>query len=134
MTAPVSSPVSLDRVRNEIESVDRSIVLLLAARLDAARRALSLRAPSEHRVTDPGQERQVLSRAQAWAQDLGLPAPLVEGLFRALIEEGKARYGDRTRAAPEPGFVTVLVDAPEPGSLALGDAETLEPLPIPGSR
>ncbi|MCW6167258.1 MAG: chorismate mutase [Thermoplasmatales archaeon] len=48
-------------MRNEIESVDRSIVLLLAARLDAARRALSLRAPSERRVTDPGQERRVLS-------------------------------------------------------------------------
>ncbi|MCL4307856.1 MAG: chorismate mutase [Candidatus Thermoplasmatota archaeon] len=134
MTNHVISPVSLDRVRSEIESVDRSIVLLLAARLDAARRALSLRAPPERRVTDPGQERRVLSRAQAWARDLDLPVPLVEGLFRALIEEGKTRYKDRTRAAPEPGFVTVLVGAPEACSIALGDTENPEPLPVPGSR
>lgn len=104
-------PGSLADLRREIESVDRSILLLLAARLEAAQRAIRLRAAHHRRLTDGAQERQVLERARGWARELGLPEPLVDQLLRTLIEEGKARF--RSTEGPQPsGLVTVLLTGP----------------------
>ncbi|HLN50975.1 MAG TPA: chorismate mutase [Thermoplasmata archaeon] len=101
----------LARIRQEIESVDRSIVLLLAARLDAARRAIRVRARVQNRLTDTEQERRIFQRTQDWAEELRLPPKLVESLFRSLIEEGKARYLSE-EALPDSPVVTVLLSRP----------------------
>jgi chorismate mutase len=111
MTPDRPEPDSLSRIRQEIESVDRSIVLLLAARLEAADRAIRARAAHDRHVTDREQERRVLVRGRTWAEELGLPRPLVENLFRSLLEEGKARYLS-AEGPPDSPFVTVLLAAP----------------------
>jgi chorismate mutase len=112
---------SLARRRQEIESVDRSIVLLLAARLDAAQRAIRVRVAHDRQTTDLAQERRVLQRSRAWAQELGLPEKLVETLFRTLIEEGKARFQGGDSPEESSPFVTVLVAAPEGSMAELGN-------------
>ncbi len=103
---------SLVHLRHEIESVDRSIVLLLAARLDGAERAIRARVAHGRPVTDEAQEDRVLRRAREWARELGLPPALVDTLFRTLIAEGKARFRAADKPASSP-FVTVLLAGPD---------------------
>ena len=99
--------------------MDREIVLLLAARLDAAQRAIAERAALNHPVTDRVQEARVLERTQAWAEELGLPRKLVEHLFRSLMEEGKTRFISG-QGPPVSPVVTVLLAAPEGQATDLG--------------
>jgi chorismate mutase len=106
---PVPDP--LVALREEIESVDRSITLLLAARVDAAQRAIRWRSTQTTRIVDPEQEGRVLRRSRDWAIELGLPPKLVDHLFRALIAEGKARFLSHSETA-EPPVVTVLLADP----------------------
>lgn len=118
MSGTRGSVAPLAAARQEIESIDRSIVLLLAARLAAAQRALRLRVSQHHGLTDVAQEHRVLERSRRWARGLGVPESLVERLFRTLLEEGKARYRS-TEAPLEPACVTVLLAAPEAGTAPL---------------
>jgi chorismate mutase len=111
---------TLTQIRGEIESVDRSIVLLLAARLEAAQRALRARAGRGHRLTDPAQERRVLQRSRRWAREVGVPEAIAEELFRTLIEEGKVRFR-RSEAPGRSPVVTVLLADPHEEALDLGD-------------
>lgn len=111
MTADHPESDSLTQVRQEIESVDRSIVLLLAARLDAADRAIRARIGRDRHVTDREQERRILVRSGTWAEELGVPRSLVENLFRSLIEEGKARFLS-AESPPDSPVVTVLLTPP----------------------
>lgn len=111
MTAHRRDPHPLVVLRREIESIDREIVLLLAARLDAAQRAIRERAGRNHHVTDREQEGRVLERSRAWADELGLPRTLVDNLFRSLVEEGKARFLSGGGPSSSP-VVTVLLTPP----------------------
>lgn len=122
---------SLARLRLEIESVDRSIVLLLAARLDAAQRALRTRTVRDRRTTDLAQERRVLRRARGWARELGLPEALVESLFSTLIEEGKARFASGRPVSDPLPVVTVLMSAPTGPELRNGARPQLVAVPAP---
>lgn len=95
-------------------------MLLLAARLDAAHRALQTRSGYDHRTTDPAQEKRVLQRGRTWARELGLPEALVETLFQTLIEEGKTRFQMGTHAPEHVSpSLTVFLAAPPaaPGDL-----------------
>ena len=83
---------ALARRRREIEEVDRSIVVLLAARLEAAQRALRARVPRTGRITDPAQERRIVERSRRWARELDVPEEIVEQLFRSLLAAGKRRF------------------------------------------
>jgi chorismate mutase len=111
MTSDRPEPTSLAGIRQEIESVDRSIVLLLSARLEAADRAIRARVAHERDVTNLAQEHRVLLRARTWAEELGVPRALVEDLFRSLLEEGKARFRG-AEGRPDSPVVTVLLAAP----------------------
>ncbi len=124
---------SLTRLRREIESIDRSIVLLLAARLDAAQRALRVRVGRNREITDREQERRILSRSPKWAHELGLPRTQVDHLFRSLHEDGKARFRN-TETPVESPVVTVLVAAPEGAGMALGSDPHSHLVSVPTSR
>jgi chorismate mutase len=114
MTADRPELDALAQVRQEIESVDRSIVMMLAARLGAADRAIRARVAHDRPVTDREEERRILLRSRTWAEEFGVPRPLVENLFRSLVEEGKARYLS-AEGPPDSAVVTVLL-APPPGA------------------
>lgn len=134
MTPKGNHTESLAQLRQEIENVDRSLVLLLAARLDAAQRTLRFRSSHERRTTDGTQERRVLLRARGWARELGVPEQLVDTLFRTLIEEGKTRFqAGHAPAEPLP-FVTVLLTAPERPSPALRGDSDLQLVTVTATR
>jgi len=134
MSATAHHGGSLTQLRQEIESIDRSLVMLLAARLDAAQRALRVRVPHDRRATDTVQERRVLLRSHKWAKELGLPEALVDSLFRTLIEEGKARFHSGRAPEGSPAFITVLLAGPDAYGTELGRAATSEVAPVAGSR
>lgn len=122
-----SSPAapSLAAVRRDLEQIDRAIVVLMAARIDAARTAIRCRSRLDGRIANPAQEARVLARAQAWGEPLGLSPTLTETVFRAIVEEGKARFASEAdasvRGSPSsaPGHARVTVPARRSsGSLA----------------
>jgi chorismate mutase len=88
-------PESLAELRREIEEIDRSLVVLIAARLEAAQRAIAVRSARTGRVADPGQEHRVLLRAQRWSRELDVPESIVVPLIQRLLSLGK----ERSRAA-----------------------------------
>jgi isochorismate pyruvate lyase len=133
MPAKRRPPSTLAMLRHEIESIDRQIVLLLAARLDAAGRAIRVRTARPGPITDRSQEVRIVERSRAWAAELGLPPTLVDNLFRSLVEEGKARFLRGERPPESPG-VTVLLAPPRRLRSDLGDHPNPELLPIPAAR
>ena len=133
MTTDPAPADALLRIRQEIENVDRSILLLIAARLDAAERAIRLRTAGRHRITDREQERRVFLRSQTWAEELGLSPKLVEALFRSLIGEGKARFLCR-ETARDSLVVTELPSGPGTAVTHLEGEVSGDPSPVSTSR
>jgi chorismate mutase len=83
---------SLDSVRRDLEQIDRAIVLLVAARLDAACTAIRCRSRQDGRIASPAQEARVLARARGWGKEFGLSPELTNTIFRAMVDAGKARF------------------------------------------
>lgn len=106
-------------LREEIASIDRSLLLLLAARLTAAQQAIATRVALTGSLTDGAQEARVLHRAQRWGDELDLPPALVERLFRALLEEGKSRQRSGRRQ-DDRSIVTVQLRVPSEPDPELG--------------
>ena len=79
----------LNWVRAEIESIDRTLVRLIGARVRAARRAAAVKRVAGLPVVDPDQEGVVVTRAAALAWDVGLPPDEIRGVFAHLIELGR---------------------------------------------
>ena len=94
-----SADPTLVSVRRDLEQIDRAIVLLLAARVDAASTAIRLRFRRDGRVANPAQEARVLARARGWAKDIGVSSDLTDSVFRALLEAGKARFRSEPRSS-----------------------------------
>lgn len=120
---------SLPALRAEIEQIDRAIVALLAARLDAAGAAIRLRSRLDGRIENPTQEARVLARARKWGATLGLPAAVTNTVFRTLIDEGKARfaagpYGIRSSAGSSKNRWAASLVVPLRSSSRAVDRET----------
>lgn len=91
MSEAVHVAPSLLAARREIEEIDRVLVLLVAARVDAACSAIRIRSESDGPLSDPVQEAVVIARAQVWAKRAGLSPALAETIFRAVLAAGKDR-------------------------------------------
>lgn len=124
---------SLARLRREIAEVDRSIVVLLSARLEAAQRALRVRVPRTGEVTDAAQERRILERSRRWARELDVPEKLVELLFRGLLAAGKQRFRSSVRTAPSRAAPGLPVRS-EVARGALLDRPRPQLVPVPTAR
>jgi isochorismate pyruvate lyase len=125
MCADSGKAASLSSIRRELEEIDRSIILLVAARVDAACTAIRLRSQENGVVSDPAQEERVVARARRWAEQAGLSPILAETIFRAVVEAGKDRFTTSTaRTAlsvtmtPERRTGRIRVHAPATSSLA----------------
>jgi 3-deoxy-7-phosphoheptulonate synthase len=78
-------PDSLKHVRGEIEHIDRELVSLIVRRVLLAREAGFVKREAGLPVVDPVQERLVLARARALADEAGLPYPELRELLRHVI-------------------------------------------------
>jgi len=75
----------LDRVRGEIERLDRALLALIGERVRAATRAAAAKRAAGLPTLAPAQEAAVVRRAAALAREAGLPEEDVRDLFWIII-------------------------------------------------
>ena len=81
--------MSLDELRDEIRSIDREIVELIAQRTYVADTIAQVKAEKDLPTTDEEQEAAVMERAGENADAFDVDANLVKAIFRLLIELNK---------------------------------------------
>ena len=81
--------MSLAELREEIETIDREIVELIARRTYVAETVAQVKAEREMPTTDEKQEERVMERAGENAEQFDVDANLVKAIFRLLIELNK---------------------------------------------
>ena len=81
--------MTLDGLREEIETIDREIVELIAQRTYVADTIAQVKAEQGLPTTDEKQEQQVMDRAGQNAEQFDVDANLVKAIFRLLIELNK---------------------------------------------
>ena len=81
-------------LRSRIDALDARIVALLAERL-AVVHEVAAHKSDEAAVRAPERVQQVIDRVRSHADDHGVPADLVERLYRLLVEELTALELDR---------------------------------------
>ncbi|MFT5994099.1 MAG: chorismate mutase/prephenate dehydratase, partial [Bradymonadia bacterium] len=77
--------VSLDDIRMRLDDIDREILRLLAARRDSVRDVAATKVRDNLALRHPGREQELLLRAIRHGRTLGLSAPFVMQVFRAII-------------------------------------------------
>jgi len=92
----------VERLRYEIELIDRSIVGLLGARRRAQHRLLRWKEHEGRPLFDPPQEARVLSRAAAWALEIDVDPALATAVVRLALEAGKRAYPSPPVPPPAP--------------------------------
>jgi len=81
--------MSLEELREEIESIDREIVDLIARRTYVAETIAEVKDERGMATTDEGQEQAVMDRAGRNAEAFDVEPNLVKAIFRLLIELNK---------------------------------------------
>ncbi|WP_265107899.1 chorismate mutase [Halosolutus halophilus] len=81
--------MSLDELREEIQTIDREIVELIAQRTYVADTIAQVKDERDLPTTDEQQEQQVMDRAGHNAEQFDVDANLVKAIFRLLIELNK---------------------------------------------
>jgi chorismate mutase len=81
--------MSLAELREEIESIDREIVELIARRTYVAETVAQVKDERGMPTTDEQQEERVMERAGENAERFDVDANLVKAIFRLLIELNK---------------------------------------------
>nr|WP_209019591.1 chorismate mutase [Halorussus marinus] len=81
--------MSLAELREEIETIDREIVELIARRTYVAETVAEVKDQRDMPTTDEDQEQRVMDRAGANAQKFDVDDNLVKAIFRLLIELNK---------------------------------------------
>ncbi|MXR20248.1 chorismate mutase [Halobacterium bonnevillei] len=81
--------MSLEELRDEIETIDREIVDLIARRTYVADTIADVKAERGMATTDESQEEAVMERAGENAEAFDVDPNLVKAIFRLLIELNK---------------------------------------------
>jgi chorismate mutase len=81
--------MNLDELREEIRTIDRDLVELIAQRTYVADTIADVKAEEGLPTTDEKQERAVMERAGTNAEQFDVDANLVKAIFRLLIELNK---------------------------------------------
>lgn len=88
-SAAVPEDMSLEELREEIASIDREIVELIARRTYVADTIADVKADRGLPTTDESQENRVMERAGENAERFEVDSNLVKAIFRLLIELNK---------------------------------------------
>ncbi|OIB56837.1 chorismate mutase [Natrialba sp. SSL1] len=81
--------MDLEELREEIQTIDREIVELIAQRTYVADTIAAVKDEKDLPTTDEKQEEQVMDRAGRNAEQFDVDANLVKAIFRLLIELNK---------------------------------------------
>lgn len=83
--------MTLEQLREEIETIDHEVVELIAQRTYVAESIASVKRERGLPTTDESQEQQVMARAGENAARFGVDTNLVKAIFRLLIEINKVQ-------------------------------------------
>ena len=86
---PNPEDMSLEELREEIQTIDREIVEKIAQRTYVADTIAQVKAEKDLPTTDEEQEQAVMDRAGENAERFDVDANLVKAMFRLLIELNK---------------------------------------------
>jgi chorismate mutase len=87
--------MSLVELREEIETIDREIVELIARRTYVAETVAQVKDERDMPTTDEDQEQRVMDRAGLNAERFDVDANLVKAIFRLLIELNKVEQREK---------------------------------------
>ncbi len=96
----MSTP-ELDRLRVEIERIDRALIGLIEERVHAAHRAAVAKRAAGLPTLDPAQEAAVIRRAAALARDAGLPEEDLRDVFWHVVGLTRRAEQDSSATAAE---------------------------------
>lgn len=91
----------LERLRADIERIDRALIGLIEERVRAAHRAATAKRSAGLPTLDPPQEAAVIRRAAALARDAGLPEEDVRDLFWHIVGLTRRAEQEPSAAATE---------------------------------
>jgi len=94
-TEPDPEEMTLDQLREEIRSIDRELVELIARRTYVADTIADVKAARDLPTTDEKQEQAVMDRAGGNAEQFDVDSNLVKAIFRLLIELNKVEQRER---------------------------------------
>ncbi len=87
--------MTLEQLREEIRSIDRELVELIARRTYVADTIADVKAARDLPTTDEKQEQAVMDRAGGNAEQFDVDSNLVKAIFRLLIELNKVEQRER---------------------------------------
>ena len=90
-------PETLDRLRLEIDRIDRDIVERIACRFLIVDRISDVKAGGDLPVRDEAREAALLQTRSTWARDLGLDAAGIQAIFEAVLVASRDRQSTRRR-------------------------------------
>lgn len=76
---------NITEVRNEIDNIDSTIIQLLGKRFDYVREVVKYKDASHSGVEASDRKAAVISTRREWAEQAGISAGVVEGIYRSLI-------------------------------------------------
>lgn len=76
----------IEDVRNEIDSIDREIIQLLATRLGYVREVVKYKENTHKAIEANDRRLAVLNTRREWAEEQGLNPDVVESIYDALIK------------------------------------------------
>jgi chorismate mutase len=92
---PDPEEMTLTQLREEIRSIDRELVELIARRTYVADTIADVKAARDLPTTDEQQEQAVMDRAGENAEQFDVDSNLVKAIFRLLIELNKVEQRER---------------------------------------
>ena len=95
VTPAATEEMSIDELREEIETIDRELVELIAQRTYVADTVAQVKAEQDLATTDEDQEEAVMERAGENAERFEVDSNLVKAIFRLLIELNKIEQRER---------------------------------------
>lgn len=84
---------ALSEVRQHIDELDRELIALLQRRCELSTRAGLAKRASGAPVLDPGREVEMLGQRGRWAEQGGLPADVVQAVFRQILALSRRAQG-----------------------------------------
>lgn len=84
---------ALSEVRQHIDELDRELIALLQRRCELSTRAGLAKRATGAPVLDPGREVEMLGQRGRWAEQGGLPADVVQAVFRQILALSRRTQG-----------------------------------------
>src|ERR1035437_1328866 len=108
--APTAPKPGLDHLRDQIDSIDKQLVELLAQRGRVVQQVIQVKQQHDLPTFHPAREENLISARRTQATQAGLDPDYVEDLFRTVLRHSRAgQLSTLSRRGTRPGATVLLV-------------------------